>query len=291
MGKAFPVEMWMAAIVGVGALALAAGHESVRGSRAPRVQPQIIALRAALHASRAPVGSADRTSVKRRAPDPLKAVAEAFLAVDPREVSDTELVAVLLAGSTDGDPIEAAGSLLANLGGNLARVGRAEGFLDRSDLRPMARARMLAAAELARRATMKGSTEGLGGKPISSPRDAEALARAYAGGPQERVVGLYFDPRMQLIASRTLHIGGTDLSIVDPREVLRPALEVRAKSIILVHNHPSGRAEASREDDIVTQRIAQGCAILGLQLLDHLVLGRAGQTYSYAESNDHLLRA
>ena len=79
-----------------------------------------------------------------------------------------------------------------------------------------------------------------------------------------------------------VHVGSVDQSIIDVREVLLPAVETRAKSLILVHNHPSGHAEPSSADDAMTYRVAQAGKILGYGLLDHLVLGREGSTYSYA---------
>jgi DNA repair protein RadC len=149
---------------------------------------------------------------------------------------------------------------------------------------------MTAAAELARRAQLKGAVEGIG-SPITGPRDAIALARAYAHGPQERVIGIYFDGKLRVLASRTLHVGGVDMSLIDVREVMLTALEARARSFILVHNHPSGDGEPSRQDDDVTKRVAAAAKVLGVQFLDHLVLGREGTTFSYAEQRPHLLSA
>ena len=252
-----------------------------------------------------PSGSADRKSPKTRtpktqaalsaAPRPataagLRAVADAFLKVDPREASDIDLVAVLLAGGTNNDPLRAAAELLNDLDGNLARVGRAEGFLDRSNLQPMARARMLASAELARRAARIGAVEGMGGV-VRSAQDAEKLARTLAGGTTEKLIGIYFDRRLRLIGFRVLSVGSSGMTIVDPVEVFRPAIEMHASAIILAHNHPSGDGSASREDDEVTRRIAEGCATLGLSLLDHLVLGRFGNITSYARDRSRFLEA
>lgn len=248
-------------------------------------------LREALRNARAPSGSMDRSGPKSRTRaqgGALVAVAEAFLRVDVRETSDTDLVAVLLAGTTKDDPLAAAGKLLADVGGNLARVARAEGFIERPGFGPMARARVLASAELARRAQILGAVEGAG-KPISSPLDAVELARSYAGGPQERVVGLYFDSKLRLLASRTLHVGAVDASLVDVREVLLPAVETRARSIILVHNHPSGDPDPSDSDDRITRNVSQAAKILGYKLIDHLVIGRDGHTFSYALRRPSLL--
>jgi len=195
---------------------------------------------------------------------------------------------VLLAGTTSEDPIHAASALLHDVGGNLARVARAEGFVSRPGFGPMARARMVAAAELARRAQLKGAVAGMGAS-ITGIQDAVALARAYAQGPQERVVALYFDTRLRVMASRTLHVGAVDMSLVDVREVMVTAIETRARSLILVHNHPSGDSDPSSADDETTRRVSAAARVLGIKILDHLVLGREGATFSYAENRPYLL--
>ena len=269
-----------ASLLGAGAVALA-----VRTSSQGSANHALHALRTALHASRAPAGSFARTTKA----STTHAVAEAFLRVDIRETSDTDLVAVLLAGTTQEDPLDAAAALLRDVHGNLARVSRAEGFTERPGFGPMARARVLAAAELARRASLRGAVEGAGAS-ILGPREAEVLARSYAGGPQERVVGLYFDARSRLLSSRTLHVGAVDQSLVDVWEVLLPAIETRARSLILVHNHPSGNAEASPADDQITQKVARGAQTLSISFADHLVLGRGTDAYSYAIQHPALLR-
>jgi DNA repair protein RadC len=110
-----------------------------------------------------------------------------------------------------------------------------------------------------------------------------------AGGTTEKFVGLYFDRRLRLLGSRVLSAGSSSATVVDPLEVFRPAIEMHANGIILVHNHPSGDGQASPEDDAVTRRIAEGCAVLGLVLLDHLVLGRVGSSTSYAQQRPHVM--
>lgn len=263
-----------------------------------KANPALQQLRAALHASTPATGSADRTTAKTPRPGTpsrptasgLRAVADAFLKVDPRTASDADLVAVLLAGGTTGDPLLAATELLHDLGGNLARVSRAEGFLSRPGFVPMARARALASAELARRASLVGAVEGIGSS-IRTATDAEQLARALAGGTTEKFVGIYFDRRLRLIGFRVLSVGNSASVIVDPVEVFRPAIEMHASAVIIAHNHPSGDGTPSREDDQVTRRIAEGCATLGLILLDHVILGRAGNFASYAQRGSPHLAA
>jgi len=295
----------VAGVLGAGSILLAVN--AARGSAAKNerladtvtaMAPALQQLRAALHAVSAPAGSADRTTAKRSRPGApsrptaprLRAVADAFLKIDPRAASDADLVAVLLAGGTSGDPLLAATELLHDLGGNLARVSRAEGFLSRPGFAPMTRARALASAELARRASLVGAIEGIGSS-IRTATDAEQLARALAGGTTEKFIGIYFDRRLRLVGFRVLSAGNSASVIVDPVEVFRPAIEMHASAVIVAHNHPSGDGTPSREDDQVTRRLAEGCATLGLVLLDHVILGRAGNFTSYAQRGSPHLSA
>jgi DNA repair protein RadC len=70
--------------------------------------------------------------------------------------------------------------------------------------------------------------------------------------------------------------GGMNSAIVDPRLVFGVALQVGANSIIIAHNHPSDRTEPSADDRALTRRLADGAKLLGINFLDHIILGRAG---------------
>jgi len=86
---------------------------------------------------------------------------------------------------------------------------------------------------------------------------------------------------------RRLTVGNDALTIVDPRQVLRPAVQLSASSVVVAHNHPSGDPTPSREDLEVTARLAHAARIVGVRLLDHLVLG-AGRFVSLAEQGQLL---
>jgi DNA repair protein RadC len=81
------------------------------------------------------------------------------------------------------------------------------------------------------------------------------------------------DGRHQLIAVRELFRGTINAAVVHPREVLKEALKYNAAFLILAHNHPSGIAEPSTADEIITQRIKDALALVDVGLLDHLVIG------------------
>ena len=214
-------------------------------------------------------------------PEALQEMARKFLLVDARDVWDEALVAVLLAGAVEGSPEEAARGLLMDVQGNLARVARAEGFANRKGFGVLAQARMVAAAELVKRAERRAAVEGKGGQ-VTDPDTAERIARAYIGGPREQVGALFFDNQMRLLGFRILSMGGQNMTVADPREVVISALEMRANAVILVHNHPSGVAKPSAEDDITTARLKEILKLLGMTLADHIILGKDVDTYSYA---------
>ena len=71
----------------------------------------------------------------------------------------------------------------------------------------------------------------------------------------------------------TISVGTLSASLVHPREVFKPAIKASAASVILAHNHPSGKVEPSREDREVTQRMSGAAQIIGIEVLDHVILG------------------
>ena len=90
---------------------------------------------------------------------------------------------------------------------------------------------------------------------------------------QEHFVCLYLNTKNQVLHKQTVFIGSLNASIVHPREVYKEALRRSAASIICIHNHPSGDPAPSREDIEVTKRLAECGKIIGIDLLDHLIIG------------------
>jgi DNA repair protein RadC len=83
--------------------------------------------------------------------------------------------------------------------------------------------------------------------------------------------------QLQVIRTHLVSVGILDRSLVHPREVFRPAIKDAAKSVILVHNHPSGDATPSEEDLLVTKRLEEAGSTLGVHVLDHIVVARGGE--------------
>lgn len=93
------------------------------------------------------------------------------------------------------------------------------------------------------------------------------------GLKKERFVCLYLDTKNYLIREDVISIGSLNSSIVHPREVFKTAVEVSAASIILAHNHPSGDPTPSREDVIITEKLVECGKMMGIEILDHVIVG------------------
>lgn len=193
-------------------------------------------------------------------------------------LADAELLALLL--DTPGLDLEPARQLLAGYRDLPALAEAANAHdLSHEPLAPAARARLLAALELARRLAR-----------AELDRDAELLDRPdaiasylhlrYARPIQEVLGALFLDVRNRLIAERELFRGTAHRIAIDVSTVLREALRVGATGIALFHTHPSGDPAPSPEDLEWTRRLAEASDTLGIRLLDHIIVGAAGNWVS-----------
>jgi DNA repair protein RadC len=111
-------------------------------------------------------------------------------------------------------------------------------------------------------------------KRIISPGEVYKIVSEYLeGADREHLVLITLDMKNVINSISTVSIGSINSSIVHPREVFKPAILSNAASIILAHNHPSGDTNPSKEDINITQRIKEGGKLLGIDLLDHLIIG------------------
>jgi DNA repair protein RadC len=91
---------------------------------------------------------------------------------------------------------------------------------------------------------------------------------------KEHFIAVFLDSKNKIIKDEVISIGTLNSSLVHPREVFKEAIKCSANSIILVHNHPSGSVEASDEDHVVTQKLKEAGKMIGIELIDHLVVGK-----------------
>jgi DNA repair protein RadC len=189
------------------------------------------------------------------------------------ELSLQELVAIVVGGGTRG-----AGSLVVALRllgafDGLVSLGRAG--VDELTKIPgvgFARACQLSAAfELGKRFARETRSNG---SSVKSPGDvARIFMDEMKHFDREHFKAAFLNTKNQIIRVVTVSIGSLNASIVHPREILKPAISASAASIVLVHNHPTGDPAPSREDIEFTKRFAQCGELIGIELLDHIIIG------------------
>ena len=109
---------------------------------------------------------------------------------------------------------------------------------------------------------------------VKTPKDVVALVKGRLKGKRkEHFLTLLLNTRNQVIKVAEVSVGSLDTSIVHPREVFREAISASAASVILTHNHPSGDPEASKDDIRITKRLAEAGEIVGIDVLDHIIIG------------------
>ncbi len=200
---------------------------------------------------------------------------ERLIAHGPSQLSTAELLAILLRTGTKGESaLNLASRLLASTGGIERLAGMRPAELASIKGVGMAKAaQILAALELGRRAR----TAPFRLRPaVSRPEDiAPALSEWMAHLDQEEFHVVFLDVRNRVIAETTLYRGNATSSVVRPAEVFREALRHNAVNLIVAHNHPSGDPTPSAEDVAITKVLVEAGKLMGIDLLDHLIIGRS----------------
>ena len=188
-------------------------------------------------------------------------------------LSDAGLLSLLL---DDGPSSRRAAQLLAlhPIPDGLWRVC-AEDLTRLDGVGPAGAARVLACLEMSRRASVWRS----GRRPtISTPEDVVELCSLQLRGlDREHFWCLSLNTKNQLLKMSEVSVGSLNASIVHPRELFRDAVKASAASIVVVHNHPSGDSTLSGADIQLTRRLAKAGDVLGIEVLDHVVIGDGGE--------------
>ena len=207
-------------------------------------------------------------------PDELRPRAR-LCAVGAEALSSAELLAVVLSafpGTGDAAALELAGRLVAERGGlhGLLRSSVHE-LLGVGGVGEARASALLAAAELGKRMVGERAPD----RPVvNGPIDVYELLRGrMAHLDRERFVVVLLNTKNAVLGTPTVSIGTLSSSLVHPREVFKPAIQASAAAVILVHNHPSGKTEPSREDRDVTRRLVEAGETIGIEVLDHIVIG------------------
>jgi DNA repair protein RadC len=204
---------------------------------------------------------------------------ERLLAQGPAALSDAELLAVLLRTGIRGkSAVELGRELLERFKG-VAGVFGAD-LSGVKGLGPAKRAQFEAALELARR-SLKDDLRS--GSALTSPAAVrDYLQLAIADREHEVFVCLWLDAQHRVIRSEELFRGSLTQTSVYPREIVKAGLKANAAAVIFAHNHPSGAAQPSRADELLTRNLKDALALVDVKVLDHFIIaGR--QALSFAE--------
>jgi DNA repair protein RadC len=213
---------------------------------------------------------------------PAERPREKLLEHGAQSLSNAELLAVFFGtGDRGGTAVDLGQRLLTRFGSlrELLCADR-QSALAGHGLGPARYCMLQAALELARRhyrETLKA------GPALDSPQTARSFLLAQLRDrPYEVFCCLHLDTRHRLIAFEELFRGTIDGASVHPREVVRQSLARNSAAVILAHNHPSGVAEPSQADELITQRLRDALALVDVRVLDHLIVG-ADVCMSFAE--------
>lgn len=188
-------------------------------------------------------------------------------------LSDSELLAIILrTGSAGKSAVELATDVLSLFAGlkNLVQAG-VEELSTINGMGPAKAAQLKAALEIGRRVA---SVSDIDRPSIKGPEDAAVLVMEEMRHlDREHFCALLLNTKHQVLAKETISIGTLNSSIVHPRELYKTAIKRNAAAVILVHNHPSGDPNPSKEDREITRRLQEAGSIIGIEVLDHIIIG------------------
>jgi len=198
---------------------------------------------------------------------------ERLLKYGASQLSNQELIAILIGSGTKHESVmDVANRLLIHFEGlKLLEEATIEEMTAIKGIGVAKGVTLLAAIELGRRIRQYVPEDRY---IIRSPKDgANFVMESMRHLNQEHLIVLFLDTKNRIIHKQTIFIGSLNASIVHPREIFREAVKRSAASIICVHNHPSGDPTPSQEDIQVTKRLVEAGKIMGIELLDHIIIG------------------
>ncbi len=191
----------------------------------------------------------------------------------PERLSDAELLAIMLGRGAPGlSAVDLGRTLLARFGGIRGVLNATHERLEAvNGMGPGKSATLIAARECCCRYLQEKLRPG---KHIGSPRDStNFLLARLRDRPHEVFCCMFLDNRHRVLAFDELFRGTIDNTAVYPREVVKQALQRNAAAVIIAHNHPSGVAEPSEADQLITRRIRDALDLVDVRLLDHFIVG------------------
>jgi len=206
---------------------------------------------------------------------------ERLLAHGAAVLSDAELLAVFLRSGIRGkSAVELARELLAGLDGLGELMASPENLRGVKGLGPAKKAQLAAVMEVARRC-LRQTLQSSGA--LTSPGAVRDYLRlAIAEREHEVFVCLWLDAQHRVISCEELFRGTLTQTSVYPREIVKAGLKANAAAVIFAHNHPSGVAQPSQADELLTRNLQEALALVEVKVLDHFIVA-GSQALSFAE--------
>ncbi len=196
-----------------------------------------------------------------------------------QSLSDAELIAILLRTGTKGQNVIQIAQDLINKYGNLniLSMQTIDAIKNFHGIGKDKAATLIAAFEISRRADAQ--KKWFSNKKITSPSDvAEIFIPLLRDEVKEKFYVICLNTANKIIKNELISIGNLNSSVVHAREVFKVAIENNSANIILLHNHPSGNPEPSREDITLTKKLVEAGKLLEIQVFDHIII--AGNNYT-----------
>ena len=212
---------------------------------------------------------------------PAERPRERLLANGAKALSDAELLAVLLRTGVQGkSAVDLARDLLSRFKGLAGLLAAGPDLAGVKGLGPAKRAQFAAVVELARRAIQEDLKSGAG---LTSPGAVRDYLRLALGAlPHEVFICIWLDAQHRAIHFEEAFHGTLTQTSVYPREIVKAALANNAAAVIFAHNHPSGVAQPSQADELLTRNLRDALALVDVKVLDHFVIA-GNQAISFAE--------
>jgi DNA repair protein RadC len=206
---------------------------------------------------------------------------ERLFALGANALSDAELVALLLRTGVRGkSAVDLARELLVKYEGITKLLNAGPQLTEVNGLGPAKTAQFAAAMELARRSAEERIREAKG---LTSPGAVRDYLRLAIGGrPHEVFICIWLDAQHRVIKFDEPFRGTLTQTSVYPREVVKMALQTNAAAVIFAHNHPSGVAQPSQADELLTHNLRDALALIEVKVLDHFIIA-GNQAISFAE--------
>ncbi|WP_297790386.1 DNA repair protein RadC [uncultured Anaerococcus sp.] len=200
-------------------------------------------------------------------------------------LNEEELLAVILStGYKNKNVIELSKEILASFSYEELLEVEVDELIKIDGIKLAKATKIVASLQLGRRISEKVIKKKI--KKITSSADVYTyMKNELTFKKKEHFVAILLDTKNVIIAEETISIGDLSSTIVNPREVFKPAIKKSAKSIVLVHNHPSGNPTPSMEDLQITKRLVDAGEILDISVLDHIIIGK-DKFYSFKKEGN-----